>query len=43
MSKGRIIVGGAVANKAGQGGEAWVRLNWVLGLRKLGGRGRFHR
>ena len=36
MSKGRIIVGGAVANKAGQGGEAWVRLNWVLGLRKLG-------
>ena len=36
MSKGRIIVSGAVANKAGQGGEAWVRLNWVLGLRKLG-------
>jgi len=36
MKKGRIIVSGAVANKAGQGGEAWVRLNWVLGLRKLG-------
>ena len=36
MSKARILVGGAVANKAGQGGEAWVRLNWVLGLRKLG-------
>jgi hypothetical protein len=36
MSKGRIIVSGAIANKAGQGGEAWVRLNWVLGLRKLG-------
>ena len=36
MSKGRIIVAGAVANKAGQGGEAWVRLNWMLGLRQLG-------
>ena len=36
MNKGRIIVSGAMANKAGQGGEAWVRLNWVLGLRKLG-------
>lgn len=36
MKKGRIIVAGAVANKADQGGEAWVRLNWVLGLRKLG-------
>ncbi len=36
MTKGKILVAGAVANKAGQGGEAWVRLNWVLGLRKLG-------
>ena len=36
MTRGRILVAGAVANKAGQGGEAWVRLNWVLGLRKLG-------
>ena len=36
MKKGRIIVAGAIANKAGQGGEAWVRLNWVLGFRKLG-------
>jgi hypothetical protein len=36
MSKGLIVVGGALANKAGQGGEAWVRLNWVLGLKKLG-------
>ena len=36
MSKGRIILSGAVANKAGQGGEAWVRLNWMLGLRQLG-------
>lgn len=25
-----------MASKAGQGGEAWVRLSWVLGLRKLG-------
>jgi hypothetical protein len=36
MSIGRIIVSGAIANKAHQGGEAWVRLNWALGLRKLG-------
>jgi hypothetical protein len=32
----KIIVSGAVANKAGQGGEAWVRLSWALGFRKLG-------
>ena len=32
----RVIVAGALANKAGQGGEAWVRLAWVLGLRELG-------
>lgn len=31
-----IIVGGALANKWGNGGEAWVRLNWILGLKKLG-------
>jgi hypothetical protein len=36
MARGRILVSGAIANKAGQGGEGWVRLNWVLGLRKLG-------
>ena len=36
MSKARIILSGAIANKAGQGGEAWVRLNWMLGLRQLG-------
>jgi hypothetical protein len=36
MSRGRILIAGAVANKAGQGGEAWVRLSWVLGFRKLG-------
>jgi hypothetical protein len=31
-----IIVGGALANRPGNGGGAWVRLNWVLGLRQLG-------
>ncbi len=32
----RIAVAGALANKPGNGGEAWVRLSWVLGLRRLG-------
>ena len=31
-----IVVAGALANKAGSGGEAWVRLSWVLGLERLG-------
>jgi hypothetical protein len=31
-----VIVGGALANKPLNGGEAWVRLTWVLGLRRLG-------
>jgi hypothetical protein len=31
-----IVVAGALAAKPGNGGEAWVRLSWVLGLRKLG-------
>jgi hypothetical protein len=30
------IVSGALANKPTNGGEAWVRLSWVLGLRRLG-------
>jgi len=30
------IVGGALANKPFNGGEAWVRLSWILGLRRLG-------
>lgn len=30
------IVGGAIANKPRSGGEAWVRLSWLLGLRRLG-------
>ncbi len=32
----RVIVAGALANKPGNGGEAWVRLTWVLGLQRLG-------
>jgi len=32
----RIVVAGALANKPWYGGEAWVRLAWVLGLRALG-------
>lgn len=31
-----IFVAGALANKPGNGGEAWVRLSWALGLRRLG-------
>ena len=31
-----IVVGGALANKAGSGGEAWVRMSWVGGLQQLG-------
>jgi hypothetical protein len=30
------VVAGAVANKPCNGGEAWVRMSWVLGLRRLG-------
>ena len=31
-----IVVAGALANKPFSGGEAWVRMSWVLGLRRLG-------
>jgi hypothetical protein len=31
-----VVVGGALANKAGSGGEAWVRLSWIRGLQRLG-------
>ena len=31
-----VVVGGAVANKAGVAGEAWVRMSWAVGLRRLG-------
>jgi hypothetical protein len=30
------LVAGALANKPQSGGEAWVRLSWALGLRRLG-------
>jgi hypothetical protein len=30
------FVAGALAGKPGNGGEAWVRLSWALGLRDLG-------
>ncbi|HSG08975.1 MAG TPA: hypothetical protein VLA36_11505 [Longimicrobiales bacterium] len=32
----RIVIAGAMANKAGYGGEAWVRLAWARGLRAVG-------
>lgn len=31
-----VLVAGALASKPGNGGEAWVRLTWALGLRALG-------
>jgi hypothetical protein len=31
-----IVVSGAIASKYLNGGEAWVRLSWALGLQKLG-------
>jgi hypothetical protein len=31
-----VLVAGALANKVGYGGEAWVRLSYVLGFRRLG-------
>lgn len=31
-----VVVSGALANKPGNGGEAWVRLSWIRGLQKLG-------
>lgn len=30
------IVGGAIANKPGNGGASWTRLSWILGLQRLG-------
>ena len=32
----RVTVAGALAAKPWNGGEAWVRLSYVLGLRRLG-------
>ena len=31
-----VVVAGALASKAGNGGEAWVRLSYALGFRRLG-------
>lgn len=31
-----VVVGGALAQRPGAGGHAWVFLNWLLGLRSLG-------
>ena len=31
-----VIVGGVIANRLFNGGAAWTRLNYVLGLQKLG-------
>lgn len=31
-----IVVAGALANRCHNGGGAWVRLSWVLGLKRLG-------
>ena len=34
-----VVVGGALANKPWSAGEAWVRLSWLRGFRRLGCRG----
>jgi hypothetical protein len=31
-----VVVAGALANKPGQAGEAWVKLSWARGLQRLG-------
>src|SRR4051794_31947086 len=31
-----VLVGGALANKLHNGGAAWTRLSWALGLKALG-------
>jgi hypothetical protein len=31
-----VVVAGALANKPGKGGEAWVRLSWIRGFQRLG-------
>lgn len=32
----QVLVAGAMANKAGNGGEAWVRLSWIHAFEELG-------
>lgn len=36
MARTLAVVSGALANKPGNGGEAWVRMTWAVGLRRLG-------
>ena len=36
VSRATVMVSGALANKAGNGGAAWTRLSWALGFRRLG-------
>ena len=36
MASSTAVVAGALASKPHNGGEAWVRLSWLLGLRRLG-------
>jgi hypothetical protein len=36
MSSPTVVVAGALANKPGNAGEAWVRLGWVRGFASLG-------
>lgn len=36
MTSPTLVVAGALANKPGNGGEAWVRMSWVRGLARLG-------
>jgi hypothetical protein len=31
-----IVIGGALANKPGNGGAAWTRLSWAIGFKRLG-------
>lgn len=38
MAAPLAVVAGAIANKPFNGGEAWVRLSWARGLRRLGWR-----
>ncbi|MEY2434166.1 MAG: hypothetical protein QOC92_3891 [Acidimicrobiaceae bacterium] len=36
MQNGTIVVGGSLAQRPGHGGHAWVFLNYLLGLQRLG-------
>ena len=36
MSGPHVLIAGALASKAGHGGEAWVRLGWIAGALRLG-------